>query len=73
MTYRNGPTSASNARLIAAAPDLYEALAAVMAHVDSGVLVRDISHDHERDWAMRQIHLVRALKMAQDALAKATS
>ena len=60
----------ANARLIAAAPEMYEALRGMLKLIDDGMLVRDMSHDHESDWAMKQIPLVRTLQLAQAALAK---
>lgn len=45
------------------------ALSSLMRLIDDGVLVRDISHDNEDGWALRQLSLVTALKQAQQALA----
>lgn len=64
-------TAKANAHLIAAAPELYEALVNVMALIQQGRLVRDTSNDPNLDWALRQIPLVKALAVAQATLAKA--
>ena len=64
-------TQRATADLIAAAPEMYDALAAIMDLIDDEVLVRNISNDGDADWAIKQLPLVRALKMAQAALAKA--
>jgi hypothetical protein len=62
---------AANARLIAAAPDLLEALRTIWKMIAKGQLKRDTSNDSEPDWALRQIPFVLALKQAQMAIAKA--
>lgn len=61
----------ANAKLIAAAPDLYAALKGVLELISAGKLVRDTSSDANPDWAMRQMPFVMALGAAEDALAKA--
>lgn len=50
---------------------LVEALKAIFKAMDDGLLVRDVSRDHQESWALRQLPLVRTLQQAQDALAKA--
>lgn len=62
----------ANARLMAAAPDLLAALKDVYALLDSGVLVRDVSRDHEPGWAMKALDLTLKIKRGADAIAKAT-
>lgn len=61
----------NDARLIAAAPDLLEALVALFGLVESGALVRDTSKDFAPDYALRMLDLVATLKAAQSAIAKA--
>lgn len=61
----------SNARLIAAAPDLLNALKGVWKLIDDGQLVRNTSGDANPDWAMRQLPFVMALKACDAAIAKA--
>lgn len=61
----------ANAHLIAAAPELYEALAGVLQLIADGKLVRNTSGDSNPDWAMRQLPFVMALSRAETALAKA--
>lgn len=51
--------------------ELLEALRGMLRLVADGLLVRDISHDHESDWAARQMPLVVGLRQAQAALANA--
>ena len=62
----------ADARLIVAAPDLLEALKALMNDIDSGVLVRDITHDGEPGWSIRMMDFVGRLKAAQAAIANTT-
>ena len=47
---------------------LEKVLREIMGLLDSGYLVRDISHDHENGWAMKQIAPVMILKEAAAAL-----
>jgi len=47
---------------------LLAALEALMKMMDDGLLVRDISHDHESGWAIRQIPLIRTLGEARAAI-----
>ena len=47
---------------------LREALAGLYGLVESGDLVRDISKDHETDWALKQLPFVAKLSAAQKAL-----
>lgn len=61
----------ANAHLIAAAPELYEALTAVMAQFDTGYFVRNIESDGQPDWAIKAARSVRTLASAVQALAKA--
>jgi hypothetical protein len=64
-------SSEGNARLIAAAPDLLEALKRIMAGFDDGVWVRSIKEDGDSGWAMRLIPHVQALGAAWSAIKKA--
>jgi hypothetical protein len=61
----------ANARLIAAAPDLLEALKELMGDIDSGVLVRDVTRDREAGWAIEMLAFVKRLHAALAAIAKA--
>jgi hypothetical protein len=61
----------ADAELIARAPDLLkenerlkEALKKILDHIDAGRLVRDISKDHEPDWAVKLAPLLMDLKEA---------
>ena len=49
---------------------MINALQAVMALIEEGILVRDTSRDSEPNWAMEQIRIVRVLAMANDLLGK---
>jgi hypothetical protein len=51
--------------------ELVAALEALMADIDSGVLVRDITRDAEPGWHMRMLAFVGRLHAAQAAVAKA--
>lgn len=64
-------TIKEKADLIAAAPEMYEALKTLLQYLDQVVLVRNIERDSEPDWAVRMLHLTKDLKLAHDALAKA--
>jgi hypothetical protein len=64
-------TDESNADLIAAAPEMYEALKSILGFFDSGEFVRDTSHDFEQGWHLKMIPMVKALADANAALAKA--
>jgi len=55
--------------LKATSAKLCEALRALMQLVENGVLVRDTSRDGEAGWAIHQLPLLCALRMAQEALA----
>lgn len=48
--------------------ELLNACKALLGLIESGQLVRDISHDAEPGWAMKQLGLVQVLKQAQDAV-----
>jgi hypothetical protein len=64
-------TIKEKADLIAAAPEMYEALKALLNYLDQVVLVRNIELDSEPDWALRMLQLTKDLKLVHDALAKA--
>lgn len=51
--------------------DLLAALKALLADIDSGLLVRDITRDGEPGWAMHMLHFVQRMQAAQAAIAKA--
>ena len=70
MAVRDGDIELANGLMVAAAPEMYEALASLMKMIDDGLLVRDTSHDDESGWALKQLPLVRAVQVAQNALAK---
>lgn len=70
---RRDPTAKkSDTRLIAAAPDLLDALKRVDDLLTKGVLIRDITRDAKPDWALEMMNLVSDLKMIKLAIAKAT-
>lgn len=61
----------ANARLISAAPELLAALKLVMAMLEDGRLVRDITKDGRPDYSMAMLALVRDLQTIQSAIFKA--
>jgi hypothetical protein len=65
------PASEADWNLIAAAPELYAALKAVLGFFESGEFVRDTSHDFEQGWHLKMIPVVKSLSDANAALAKA--
>jgi len=64
-------TTEANLCLIAAAPELLEACKAIVELLDDRILVRNTSHDHEVDWAIKQIAIVQKLAKLPEAIAKA--
>ncbi len=60
-----------NARLIAAAPELLEALKLVWSMFDDGRIVRNIANDHNPDWALKMLTFARELQAISAAIAKA--
>jgi len=64
-------TALANARLITAAPDLYESAKSVIAAFDAGVFVRDIRNDSEPGWAIKAFPHLRALGQLVAAVDKA--
>lgn len=63
--------SEANHRLIAAAPDLLEALKLIWSMFDDGRIVRNIANDGEPDWALKMLNFTRELQTIQKAIAKA--
>lgn len=61
----------ANARLMVAAPEIYNALKALMGFLDSGDLVRNTSGDSKPGWAVASLPLLRALSAAHNVLVKA--
>lgn len=57
-------------KLIESRQELRDSLAAVMALIDSGYLVRNIENDAAPGWAMKQLEPMMHLKYAADALAR---
>ena len=45
-----------------------EALADLFEMIDTGLLVRDISHDHEPMWVLRQMEFVQRLAKCKAVL-----
>ena len=82
----NLETGEANARLIAAAPEtaaerdrlkelcgeLLVACKNYMENLEAGILVRDITRDHESGWAIRMLTFTTELEECQNAIAKAT-
>lgn len=62
----------ANAHLIAESPGLLDSLQAIMGLIESGWLVRNITHDDDPLWAMKQIAPVKELKRAQETISRAT-
>lgn len=67
----NTPGADANARLIAAAPELYEALKLICAMFDDRRIVRNIANDYSSDWALRMLEFTKELQSILAALAKA--
>lgn len=61
----------ANAHLMAASSELLSSLKALIADIDSGLLVRDITRDGEPGWSMHMLAFVQRLQAAQAAIAKA--
>ena len=62
----------ANARLIAAAPEMFEALNRIYEEFEAGTLGRNIESDGVDGWAIRAARGIRALAMVKQAIAKAT-
>lgn len=71
VLYTNPDGSPGNGALIAAAPDLLDALKTVAKRLEDGTLVRDISRDGKPNWALEIVELVSDLNKIQLAIAKA--
>lgn len=78
MVVDNGETwdlsendEAAIAAVLASHDALLAALKGLMADIDSGLLVRDISRDMESGWSMRMLEFVQRLHAAQAAIQKA--
>ncbi len=61
----------ANARLIAAAPELLEALKLIWQMFEDGRIVRNIANDHQPDWALKMLNFTRELQTIQLVIAKA--
>lgn len=57
--------------LIAAAPDMYVALKAIMRQFDAGYFVRNTEGDGSPDWALKAVRPMQALASAKAAIEKA--
>lgn len=64
------PTDTANARLIAAAPDLLDALKDLFGYIENGTLVRNITGDDKPDWAVKLLPFMTTLNKVQAAIAK---
>jgi len=64
-------TQKANAQLMAAAPEMLDALKAIHKLLDDGLLCRSVANDHEDGWAMKQLPLVQGLAKMAAAIAKA--
>ena len=65
------PDNETDWSLIAATPEMFAALKAVLGFFDSGEFVRDTTHDFEQGWHLKMIPVVKSLSDANAALAKA--
>ena len=61
----------ADAQAISAVPDLIAALRDLLADIDSGLLVRDITRDGDPSWTRHMLAFVQRLHAAKAALAKA--
>lgn len=61
----------ANAKLMAAAPDLLDAIEDVFRLMDEGFLVRNIEDDGQSDWAIKALPAIQRLQKAQAAVRKA--
>lgn len=66
----NGEREA-NARLIAAAPDLLDGAKRVLALLNEGKIVRDITHDGGSDFALRAMNVITDIKVLMNAVERA--
>lgn len=65
------PLRNENARAIAAAPELLQALKGLLDDIDSGLLVRDVTRDGAPGWTTHMLAFVERLRRAQAAVLKA--
>jgi hypothetical protein len=69
--YGHDEEGLANARIYAAAPDMYEALKEITGFFESGEFVRDTSRDFEQGWHLKMLSVVKSLADAQAAIDKA--
>ena len=69
--YGHDEEGLANARLYAAAPDLYKALKEITGFFESGEFVRDTSRDFEQGWHLKMLPVVKSIVDAQAAISKA--
>lgn len=60
----------ANARLVALAPETFEALRRLFSYIEDETLVRNIAQDGAPDWPLRMIAFVSDLKRAQEIITK---
>lgn len=65
------PEAEANARLIAAAPEMLDALKLIKSMFEDGRIVRNIKNDGEPGWMLKMLHFVRELQTICLAIDKA--